>query len=409
VALTSLVLSWCLPLALLACAIRLSVLEGYLYPANSDYLGDFTRTAQLGAPTWWTGSGIFYGPIFVLEYRFLLAPNVLTGVDFARLDFLLFGAAFACAWVALFGRLRGRLAILILALWLVHHASVEAFANTAHLEVLELACMCAAILLAVWTYQASAGAMLGLAIATKTLPGLFVPYLVLKRQWRMLAGITLGAGLPFVVVCWLQQISVWDAILALIYQGGNLTKLEFTEYEYTLRADFARILARGAPTLSADETRLAIGLHWAIALIAVVVAGWVLHRVTLNRITLGLAFGLIMAVMLVVSPSAHIPYYVFLLPAWTAMLAELLRRPLSGRTAVLWAALVASYTFTGFDQPFFLLQRLFGFGIVVPQNWLEWHLPTLALLLTVATLSVALMTARSASNISRSELCPTPS
>jgi hypothetical protein len=55
-------------------------------------------------------------------------------------------------------------------------------------------------------------------------------------------------------------------------------------------------------------------------------------------------------------------------------------------------ALIAGYTFTGFDQPFFLSQRLFGFGIVVPQHWLAWHLPSLGLLLTMASLAVLLIT-----------------
>ena len=49
------------------------------------------------------------------------------------------------------------------------------------------------------------------------------------------------------------------------------------------------------------------------------------------------------------------------------------------------------YYLTGFDQPFFLVQRLFGFGIVVPEHWLAWHLPTLGLLLTLITLTVLLL------------------
>src|SRR6266851_6554354 len=114
-------LSWLVPLAALAWAARLAFLEGYYYELASNFLGDFTRTAELGAPTWWTGQGIFYGPVFVLEYRFLFAPGILSAADFARLDFVLFGVAFACAWLALFGWNRPRLAILVLAAWLGHH------------------------------------------------------------------------------------------------------------------------------------------------------------------------------------------------------------------------------------------------------------------------------------------------
>ena len=385
------ILSWLVPLAFLAWAARLAFLEGYYYEIDKDFLGDFTRTAALGAPTWWTGHGLFYGPIFVLEYRFLLDPQVMSGGDFARLDFALFGIAFACVWLALFGLQRLRLAIFVLAAWLAHHMSIEAFANTAHLEVLELALISVALLLAVRSLAQSAGAALGLSIATKTVPGVFLVYLALTRRWRMLASATAVAGGFFLAVCWLQGISPWDGMIALIYQGGNLTKLEYTEYEYTPRAEIARMLAGPGGLVTPEQAELAIGLHWALAVIALVFAAWVLVRARIGPPTYGLMFGLILAVLLIVAPSAHAPYYIFLLPAWTAILAALVGRPLSALELGLWVGLTVAYTFTGFDQPFFLAQRLFGFGIVVPQNWLAWHLPSIGLLLTLACLAVLLL------------------
>jgi Glycosyltransferase family 87 len=387
----ALVLSWLVPLVFLAWAARLVLVEGYLYPLEKGFSGDFTRTAALGAPQWWTGQGIFYGPLFVLEFRYLLQPGLLSGGDFARLDFVLFGLAFVCTWRALFGLTRLRLAVLVLALWLVHHASVEAFSNTAHLEVLELTFMCAALWFAVRGNSSLAGVGLGLAAATKTLPALFLPYLALTRQWRMLIGAIVAGGAPFLIVCWLQQISPIEGVVALVYQGGNLTKLQTSEFEYALRTDLARMFSAWGP-LSDEEARLAITLQWIVAGLAGAFAAWVLSRRRLIQSTYGLAFGLIAALMLVVAPSAHIMYYIYLLPGWTAALAELLERPVSVRVGVLWAALAASFTFSGFDQPFFLSQRLFGFGIVVPQNWLAWHLPSLALLLTVALMCVLLLT-----------------
>ena len=59
------ILSWAVPVAFLIWAARLALLEGYLYEIPNDFLSDFTRTTALGAPTWWTGQGMFYGPIFV--------------------------------------------------------------------------------------------------------------------------------------------------------------------------------------------------------------------------------------------------------------------------------------------------------------------------------------------------------
>jgi hypothetical protein len=268
---------------------------------------------------------------------------------------------------------------------------VEAFSNTAHLEILELALIALALLLVVRGFSLASGGALGLAIATKTLPALFLPYLAISRRWRLLAGAVVAAVIPFLLVCWLQGISVSTGLYDLIYQGGNLTKLEYTEYEYTPRAEIARILAGDGGTLTPEQVQLAIALHFVLAVAVALFAGWVLFRSPPSPPRYGLTFGLIGAVMLIVAPSAHAPYYVFLLPGWTAILADLLGRPLTPGAIGLWIALVAAYIFTGFDQPFFLMQRLFGFGIVVPQHWLAWHLPSVGLLTTLLSLSILLL------------------
>jgi hypothetical protein len=273
--------------------------------------------------------------------------------------------------------------------------SVEAFANTAHLEVLEFALICLAIFLATRGNALGAGASLGLAVATKTLPGLFLPYLALTRRWRMLSAAVVCAGVPFLLVCWIQGITPWDGLIALIYQGGNLTKLEYSEYEYTPRAEIARMLAGDGGVVTVEQAQLAIALHWVIAAVTIAVVAWVLVNArAAGRTAYGLAFGLIAAAMLLVSPSAHAPYYIFLLPGLTAVLAALLQRSFTVRTLALWLALAMAYVFTGFDQPFFLGQRVFGFGAVVPQHWLAWHLPTLGLLLTLTSLAVFLRSER---------------
>jgi hypothetical protein len=293
------------------------------------------------------------------------------------------------------------LAIFVFAAWLGHHMSVEAFANTAHLEVLELTLISLAVLLAVREQLFGSGTAIGLAIATKTLPAVFLPYLALTRRWRMLfAAIGVG-GLVFLAVCWLQGISPWDGLYSLIYQGGNLTKLEYSEYEYTPRAEIARILAGPGGVLTSQQAELAIGLHFAIGAITLALAALVVLRAQISRHSYPLLFGMVLAVMLVVSPSAHAPYYIFLLPGWTAILAALVARRLSVPLLVLWVALIAAYVFTGFDQPFFLLQRLFGFGIVVPQNWLNWHLPSIGLLLSLTSLAALLLSDAAATSSAR--------
>src|SRR5919202_6757231 len=141
--------AWCVCLGFLAWAARVDYLEGYVYEIPKQFSGDFIQTAKLAFPWWFDGTNIFYGPVFVLEYRLLFAPHVLQPIDFARANFILLGIAFVCTWLATFGWRQPRLAILVLALWLAHHATVEALANTSHLELLELATIGLALLLAI--------------------------------------------------------------------------------------------------------------------------------------------------------------------------------------------------------------------------------------------------------------------
>jgi alpha-1,2-mannosyltransferase len=267
---------------------------------------------------------------------------------------------------------------------------VEALANTSHLEILELAAIGLALLLAVRGQCTWSGLALGLAVATKTLPAVFLPYLALTQRWRMLASaVALSAGL-LLVVCWLQGVPPWDGALALVDQRGNLTDIEFTEYAYALRADVARILARDGGVLPPEQARIAIAVHWVVALSVMLVVGFALATVRHVRGHEGLMFGAIAATMLVIAPSAHAAYYIFLLPGLTAGLGEVLARDTSLQRLGPGLALLAGYVFSGFDQPFLFSQHLLGVGDVVPANWLAWHLPTLALLTTLATLCALL-------------------
>jgi hypothetical protein len=388
--------SWGVPIALLVWSARLVLLEGYLLRAPGGFDGAFNKTVSGRATEFWDGTGLFYGPLFVLEYVGLIAPGRVQLADFARLDFVLFASGFAATWSAVFGAFRPRLLALVLALWLAHHATVEVFANTAHLEVLELTCLCVALLLVVRGRLVGAGLSLGLAAATKMLPLVFWPYLALQRQWRMLvAAVGLAGGL-FLLTCWVQGVSAWDGALMLADQKGNITKLDSSEYEYSITADLIRTFKGSAATPTEDQARLAIGIHRGISVVVGVWVAWLLWRTPLqSRLPWGLAFGLIAATMLVATPSSHIFYFVFLLPGWTAAVAVLLRRPLTRGVVPLWLALGASYVMSGFDQPFLAAQRLFGVGGVVPQHWFDWHFPNLALLLALLVFGGLLRLSRS--------------
>jgi hypothetical protein len=384
--------TWVAVVAFLVWALRLAVIEGYLYPAANDFAGDFKFAITgetLGPGEWWAGRGLFYGPVFVMEWRFILYPGYLSIADVAHIDIALLALAFGCTWAALFDRFRPRLFVGLLAAWLASYLTIALLAAVQHLEVLELAGLALALLLLQRGRSTAAGLSLGLAVATKTLPVVFLPYLAIMRRWRTLGLATGLAGILFLIACVVQGVAPWDGVAMLLNQGENLAKTKATEYELGLRAFLIRLLTSGQGNPTAEQVQFAFGVHAAVSLATVLLTAVVVGRTAQTRRSLPLAWGLIATTMLIVAPVTHIFYYVFLLPAWTALLADLIDRPLGGFTAGQWIALVTSYVLMGFDQPILLANRLFGVGQVMLDHWLSF-IP-LALLLTASALAAALL------------------
>ncbi len=387
-----LVVSWVAVLAFLAWALRLDAIEGYLYPAANGFAGDFRFAVTgetLGPGEWWAGRGLFYGPLFVLEWKYVLYPGYLSIVDVAHIDLVLFALSFVCTWAALFDRVRPRLLILVLAAWLAHYVTIALFAAAQHLEVVELAALALTLLLLQRGRSTAAGVSLGLAVAAKTLPVLFLPYLVILGRIRALAIAAGVATVLFLVACAVQGVTPVDGVTMLLNQGTNLEKTKATEYELGLRAFLIRYLTNDQGNPTPQQTQLAFGTHAIVSLAVALLTAVVIWRTERSARSLPLAWGLIATTMLVAAPVTHIFYYVFVLPAWTAVFANLVDRRLSWLTAAQWAALIASYVLMGFDQPILLAHRVFGVGQGVLDHWLDF-LPV-TLLLTVGVLACGLL------------------
>jgi len=349
--------------------------------------GDFKFAVTgetLGPNEWWAGRGLFYGPIFVLEWKFVLYPGYLSILDVAHIDLALFAVSFVCTLAAVFDRIRPRLFVLLLAAWLANHVTITLFAAVQHLEVLELTALSLTLVLLQRGRLGAAGASLGLAVATKTLPVIFLPYLAILRQWRALAFASALAGALLLIACFMQGVTPWDGVVMLLNQGENLGKTKATEYELGLRAFLIRFLTNEQGNPTPQQTQLAFSVHALVSLLVALFSAFVVSRMTHSRRSLALAWGLIGTTMLVLAPVTHIFYYVFLLPAWTALFADLVDRRIGWVTAMQWAALIAGYILMGFDQPIILLNRQFGLGQVILDHWLSF-IP-LVLLLTVGAL-----------------------
>jgi glycosyl transferase family 87 len=386
------VLSWAAVLAFLVWAVRVAAIEGYLHPSEVGFVGDF-RSAITGEGLppgeWWAGRGVFYGPIFVLEWKLFLYAGYVSIPQMWFVDVALLAISFICTWVAVFGRVRPRLLTLTLALWLANIITVELLAAVQHLEVLELAALSLALLLVQRGRDLPGGLSLGLAVATKTLPVVYLPYLVILRKWRALVAATIVAAALLLITCAVQGVTPWDGVIMLLNQGQNLSKTKATEYELGLRAFFIRALTGGAGDPTRFQTQVAFGLHALVSALAVLWTAFVVARSKQCARSLTLVWGLIAVAMLVVAPVTHIFYYVFMLPGWTAALGDLVDRRLTWTTALQWLALTASYVFMGFDLPFLLLYRFFGIGQFILGNWLSF-IP-LSLLLSIAALSSLLL------------------
>jgi hypothetical protein len=401
--------SWLLVLLFLAWALRLVAIEGYLYPATNAFAGDFKFAItgeSLPPGEWWAGRGLFYGPIFVLEWKYLLYPGRVSITDVAHLDLALFALSFLCTWLTAFDRLRPRLLLMVLAAWLANSVTITLLAAAQHLEVLELATLAVALLLLQRHRPRTAGLSLGLAIATKTLPVVFLPYLIIMRRWSTLALASALASCLLLVACAVQGVTPWDGIAMLLNQGENLNKTKATEYELGLRAFMIRYLTNGLGNPTPAQTALAFGVH---AVVSLLVAAWtalVVWRSEHGPRSLPLIWGLIATTMLVVAPVTHIFYYAFLLPAWTAALGHLVDRRLTWATAIQWLMLAASYVLMGFDQPFLLVNRLFGLAQPIIDHWLSF-IP-LVLLLSLALLSAALLASYPRTAPRKGETTPWP-
>ena len=364
-------------------AVRLVAVEGFLNELPKGFSGDFNSAVTgAGIDDWWAGQGLFYGPLFVLEWLLILHPGYVSIVDSRVSEHRAVWHRF-CLHVA--GAFRPRAAEIAapgagrVAGQLRQRGAVRdrAAPRSARAHVAQSGAPADGARAASRRGgQPRAGdSDQNAAARLLAVPGRPAPL----AHARAAAGV---AAALFLGTCLVQGVSPWEGALMLLNQGSNLAKTKSTPYELGLRAFFIRLLTNGQGDPTPAQADLAFALHGVVAAATVAATAWIVWRAAPGVRGLGLAWGLVAATMLVVAPVTHIFYFVFLLPGLTAVLAELVERPLGWVTGIHWLGLLASYVFTGFDQPFVLAQRFLGLGQVVLDHWLD--LLPLALLLSIA-------------------------
>lgn len=179
---------------------------------------------------------------------------------------------------------------------------------------------------------AGGGALIGLAAAAKCTPLLFLPWLVLRRRWMAAVCLLLAALivnlLPDLIFpssdAGLRLVRWAGSFLTPLLQPTHTTGVWFTapEFNHSLAGWLHRLVRP-------DLTRPALLLGAGAALL---VTAWTMlrgptHEATANSSRESFEIGIIVCLMLLLSPASSKPHFaVLLLPAWAVARSVLMRR-----------------------------------------------------------------------------------
>ncbi|HEX6548670.1 MAG TPA: hypothetical protein VF134_08020 [Candidatus Dormibacteraeota bacterium] len=364
-------------LAFAGWGVRVNLLEGFIYEWPRHFRGDFYNAMFVS----WDGTGIYYGPVFVLE-RWLvdLAPQVFNEYFFGVLNVFLTVAAFATA--ALAARLSWRLATIAAAAWLCFHWLTYSFSVSANPEFVELLLLCLAWYLAVSTRPSLGLAATAAATLTKRIPALFAPLLLmLEWSWRSLAQ---AAGITVVITAVVaigQRMNPLDVLQATFPFQLPLKQVGAGGYQPQIHDEVTVLLAQPFPYPSQElslSNALARLTHrpmsdWSlpffqgfyyvftagVVLVALYVA-WALirgPRRVERELAATLCFAIFFALLPLAAITTHPHTFLFMLPVWTALLALIARS--QGATRA-YLALVGGigFLFAGFPAAVSPVDRL---------------------------------------------------
>jgi hypothetical protein len=355
---------------LTAWGLRLTILEGFVYEWPLQFSGDFR--AAMFDPYWWNGTGIMYGPVFVFERWLVNAwPGVFTVYLFALLNIPIMSIAFLLSAAAAGVTRTG--AFVALAAWLCFWPLFYAFSVAANPEMLELLFLSLAWFAASRARPALAWVAVVIAALIKVIPAIFAPLLILRASSRAIVA-AIVTGLVIVGAAGIgQQLTPRELVMAIVVptqnhapvtrQAQNIWPYPSTLMMTGLNSAMARAakLKDDDPSLALVQrvsTAVTIGLYLAACFVAVrILRG----RHALSEGTrLALAYGLFFALMPLMTFHTHPHTFVFLLPAWTAIIATLMDDGLAPRTMVFGAVFLLMYVFMGLPAVVVPVDRLLG-------------------------------------------------
>jgi glycosyl transferase family 87 len=338
----------------MAWGLRLTVLEGFVYAWPRGFAGDFL--AAMYNPMWWDGTGIMYGPVFVIERWSVNAwPHVLTIQAFALANIVVVALAFGLGLAAV--RADRTIAVAALTVWLCARPLYYSFSVAANPEMLELLLLSIAWYAATRARPAVAWSAVVLAALTKVIPIVFAPLLFYRTSKRAI-GIGAAIGIALVVIVGVgQHLSAQELVWALVVPSQHTRQGILLQSDhiwptpsYAIAAGLNSAVARAAHLSDRDPAlaivqRITNVVTLAVYVISVIVTWRVLRsrRALADRTRLALAYGMFFALMPLMTLHTHPHTFVFLLPAWTAIIASLVDDANRRRAVTFGALFLVTY------------------------------------------------------------------
>jgi alpha-1,2-mannosyltransferase len=298
------------------------------------YSGSLAK--EWGPPPVW-----HYGPVLHLITIPLLACASLRS---AYVTWLFLNFLFVAVTAGLAIRILGRGATLVVILVFCNFNPLYEALTQRTIELFELMLLFATYALYRRGRYIACGVVIGIAAMAKFLPLIYLPWFVLKRQWRALIG-ALAAIVPIAIAT--QLVFGWrhSGMLIQLLQGGLIR----SETDQSLSGIVVRLLAWTHSSLPAETI--------APVLIVAGLVGFsaLMFRVRRRDDVVDVEYGLLAAAMVLLAPHNENYYFVFLLLPYLLLYARY-------RTRWSWrAALLAlSFVLVAVPIPLSVVQRLTG-------------------------------------------------
>lgn len=346
----------------------LSVFPGPLVARRFDLFAE-TPAMRMG-PSWNYGPVMqfvtyplgFFPPLERASHIWLVANYALLGVSFA-------------VWFREFDdqRIRWALLVLMAVVWLNYFPLLQAISGR-EVEILELAAISLSFLALRRGRDVLGGGLLGIAVMTKFLPAIFLPYLAIKRRWRALgacvviiaviaiaAQATLGfeRSLTFSLA---SRAADWSGC-AFPVHAENQSLVDVVQRMFTTGIDPA------SPFVDLRYERVTRVLGTSLQGLLLVAMFWVLWRRRRADVC-AWEFSLLLIVMILVPPWNNLYYLVFLVVPFSYACVHVLRSWRMAPVGSLCVALACAYAASGYVLPMSVLGRLAGLPSVEMRNLL---------------------------------------